>query len=106
MLPLWIQHLIFEYPSSVSVDTAAAAAAAAAAARLNLNSIGTLSANSASSFLANDNLSLNNGLRSLPGILLDWMISDSCVFDSFTLIEAIKLIFKSFTKIQNVFISY
>ena len=103
MLPLWIQHLIFEYPSSVSVDTAAAAAAAA---RLNLNSIGTLSANSASSFLANDNLSLNNGLRSLPGILLDWMISDSCVFDSFTLIEAIKLIFKSFTKIQNVFISY
>ena len=104
MLPLWIQHLIFEYPSSVSVDTAAAAAAAAA--RLNLNSIGTLSANSASSFLANDNLSLNNGLRSLPGILLDWMISDSCVFDSFTLIEAIKLIFKSFTKIQNVFISY
>ena len=104
MLPLWIQHLIFEYPSSVSVDTAAAAAAAAA--RLNLNSIGTLSANSASSFLANDNLSLNDGLRSLPGILLDWMISDSCVFDSFTLIEAIKLIFKSFTKIQNVFISY
>ena len=104
MLPLWIQHLIFEYPSSVSVDTAAAAAAAAA--RLNLNSIGTLSANSASSFLANDNLSLNDGLRSLPGILLNWMISDSCVFDSFTLIEAIKLIFKSFTKIQNVFISY
>ena len=104
MLPLWIQHLIFEYPSSVSVDTAAAAAAAAA--RLNLNSIGTLSANSASSFLANDNLSLNDGLRSLPGILLDWMISDSCVFDSFTLIEAIKLNFKSFTKIQNVFISY
>ena len=104
MLPLWIQHLIFEYPSSVSVDTAAAAAAAAA--RLNLKSIGTLSANSASSFLANDNLSLNDGLRSLPGILLDWMISDSCVFDSFTLIEAIKLIFKSFTKIQNVFISY
>ena len=103
MLPLWIQHLIFEYPSSVSVDTAAAAAAAA---RLNLNSIGTLSANSASSFLSNDNLSLNDGLRSLPGILLDWMISDSCVFDSFTLIEAIKLIFKSFTKIQNVFISY
>ena len=103
MLPLWIQHLIFEYPSSVSVDTAAAAAAAA---RLNLKSIGTLSANSASSFLANDNLSLNDGLRSLPGILLDWMISDSCVFDSFTLIEAIKLIFKSFTKIQNVFISY
>ena len=103
MLPLWIQHLIFEYPSSVSVDTAAAAAAAA---RLNLNSIGTLSANSASSFLANDNLSLNDGLRSLPGILLNWMISDSCVFDSFTLIEAIKLIFKSFTKIQNVFISY
>ena len=103
MLPLWIQHLIFEYPSSVSVDTAAAAAAAA---RLNLKSIGTLSANSASSFLAIDNLSLNDGLRSLPGILLDWMISDSCVFDSFTLIEAIKLIFKSFTKIQNVFISY
>ena len=63
MLPLWIQHLFFEYPPSASDATTVAAASP--------NGIGTLSATSASSFLANDNLNFNDGLRSLPGSLLD-----------------------------------